>query len=170
MQMHAGNEMLVLFKDIQILGEPKKGEDKKGPTTPKKIEPEKDGSLILHAKHCSITGQSLAYMPEWQALGFWRDTDTAQWTVNVPKAGAYNVTMEWSVDDRNAGNPFVLTARNTRLEGKIASTKRWDIYRLEPIGQIDLEAGEQVITLKANGQFKSALMDLRELRLAPRAR
>jgi hypothetical protein len=39
MQMHAGNEMLVLFKDIQILGEPKKGEDKKGPTTPKKIEP-----------------------------------------------------------------------------------------------------------------------------------
>src|SRR5687768_16467726 len=65
MQMHAGNEMLVMFKDIQILGEPKKGEDKKGPTTPRRIEREKDGSLILHARHCTITGQSLAYMPEW---------------------------------------------------------------------------------------------------------
>src|SRR5687768_8598739 len=43
MQMHAGNEMLVMFKDIEIRGEPKKGPDKKGPTSPKKIEAAKDG-------------------------------------------------------------------------------------------------------------------------------
>lgn len=170
MQMHAGNEMLVMFKDIEIQGEPKKGDDKKGPTTPKRIEAEKDGSLILHARHCTIAGKNLAYMPEWQALGFWRDTDTAEWEVNVPKSGVYDVTMEWSVDDRNANNPFALVAGASKLEGKVPTTKRWDVYRLDPIGQIKLEAGLQKITFRPNGQFKSALMDLRELRLTPRNR
>ena len=62
MQMHAGNEMLVMFKDIEILGEPKKGPDKKGPTSPQKIQPAKDGSLVLPAKHSRITGKAPMWM------------------------------------------------------------------------------------------------------------
>ena len=169
MQMHAGNEMLVMFKDIEILGEPKKGEDKKGPITPRKIEAAKDGSLVLPAGHARLTGQSLAYMPEWQALGFWRDRDQAAWDVEVPRAGKYDVVMEWSVDDRNAGNPFVLEAAGgQRLEGKVPSTGRWDVFRRVTIGDIRLEAGPQTLAFKPNGQFATALMDLRELRLTPR--
>ena len=168
MQMHAGNEMLVMFKDIEILGEPKKGEDKKGPTEPKRIEAGKDGLLVLPAKHARVTGQSLAYMPEWQAFGFWRAGDHAEWEVDVPRAGTYEVVMEWSVDDRNAGNPFVLEAGSQRLEGNVPTTGRWDVYRRLKIGDIRLEAGPQTLAFKPNGQFKTALMDLRELRLTPR--
>ena len=168
MQMHAGNEMLVMFKDVEILGEPKKGEDKKGPTSPQKVQPAKDGSLVLPARHCRITGTNLAFMPEWEALGFWRDSDHVEWEVEVAKAGTYDVVMEWSVDEKNAGNPFAVEAGQRRLEGKVASSKRWDVYRREKIGEIQLEAGVQKITLKPAGSFKTALMDLRELRLTPR--
>ena len=62
------------------------------------------------------------------------------------------------------------TASDARLEVKVDPIRRWDIYRLDPIGQITLQAGQQKIALKANGQFKSALMDLRELRLTPAKR
>lgn len=168
MQMHAGNEMLVMFKDIEMQGEPKKGPDLKGPTTPQKITASDNGTLVLPAKHSKLTGASLAYMPEWQALGFWRQQEQAAWEVDVAKAGTYDVTMEWSVDDKNAGNPFVLEAGSERLEGKAPSTGKWNVLRRENIGQIKLSAGVQTIAFKANGEFKTALMDLRELRLTPR--
>jgi hypothetical protein len=167
MQMHAGNEMLVMFKDIEILGSPKKGPDLKGPTTPRKVQQNPDGSLILHTRDSRLTGSSLAYMPEWQALGFWRDQDHAEWDVEVARAGTYDVVWEWSVDDNNAGNPFVVEAGAHRLEGKVGSTKRWDVYRRAGIGRLQLDAGPQKIAVKANGRFKTALMDLRDLRLTP---
>jgi hypothetical protein len=166
MQMHAGNEMLVMFKDIEIQAVPI-GPDKKGPTTPQTVKAAANGALVLPVRHCRITGQNLAYMPEWDALGFWRDTDHAAWDVEVAKAGAYDVVMEWSVDEKNAGNPFVVEAGANRLEAKVPSTKRWDTFRRETVGQIRLEAGAQTMALKPNGQFKTALMDLRDLRLIP---
>jgi hypothetical protein len=167
-QMHAGNEVLVYFKDIEIQGEPKKGEDKKGPTSPQKVQAEKNNSLVLPARHCKITGKSLAFMPEWDALGFWRATDQVEWDVDVARAGTYDVAMEWSVDDKNAGNPFVIEAGSHRLEAKVPSTGRWNVYRIVRLGQIQLDAGPQKVTLKPAGDFKTALMDLRELRLTPR--
>lgn len=168
MQMHAGNDMLVYFKDIEIKEEPReKGEDKKGPTSPQKVTLSKDGALILNARYAKLTGKSLAFMPDWDALGFWRQNESAEWDVEVPKAGTYDVTMEWSVNDKNAGNPFAVESGSNRLEAKTQSSERWDTYRIEKIGQIQLEAGEQKVTLKANGQFSNSLMDMRELRLTP---
>ena len=167
MQMHAGNAMLVYFKDIEIKAVPRAGEDKKGPTSPRKIQQDQDGGIVLPVRHATLTGKSLAYMPEWDALGFWRQNESAQWDVDVTKGGTYDVTMEWSINDQNAGNPFSFEAGDKRLEGKVPSTGRWDVYRIERIGQIELQPGTQKVTFKANGEFKNALMDLRELRLSP---
>jgi hypothetical protein len=167
MQMHSGNEMLVYFKDIEIKAVPREGEDKRGPTSPQKISPAKDGTIVLGAKHCKIAGPSLAYMPEWDALGFWREKDSAAWEVEVPKAGTYDVSMEWSVDDKNAGKAFVLESGAHKLEAKVDSTGRWDVYRIKKLGQIELDAGTQTLTLRGAGPFQHALMDLRELRLTP---
>jgi hypothetical protein len=167
MQMHSGNEMLVHFKDIEIKAVPRAGgEDKKGPTSPQTVQPS-GGAIVLPAKHAKLTGSALAYMPEWEALGFWKDTDQAEWEVEVPKAGTYDVAMEWSVAEDSSGNPFVLEAGPSKLEGKIESTKRWDTFRIKQVGQIELAAGRQKVTLKPNGKFQHALMDLRELRLTP---
>jgi hypothetical protein len=168
MQMHAGNEVLVYFKDIEIEGEPKKGPDKKAPTSPRKIQPGANNLIALPVRHATITGKSLAYMPEWGALGFWRATDHVEWEVDVARAGTYDVAMEWSVDDKNAGNPFVIESGAHRLGANVPSTGRWDVYRITKVGQLQLDAGAQTISLKPGGDFKTALMDLRELRLTPR--
>jgi hypothetical protein len=167
MQMHSGNEMLVYFKDIEIKYVPRTGEDKKGPTSPQVVK--QDGNaIVLPVRHATLTGKSLAYMPEWDALGFWRAGEAAEWEVDVAKPGTYQVSMEWSVNDQNAGNPFVIEAGANKLEGKVESTKRWDVYRIKQVGTITIDSpGVQKIRIKAGEGFKNALMDLRDLRLTP---
>ena len=149
MQMHSGNEMLVYFKDIEIKHVPRTGEDKKGPTSPQKVQQSQDGTLVLPVRHATLTGKSLAYMPEWDALGFWRAGEGAEWDVEVTRPGTYDVAMEWSVDEKNAGNPFVIEAGSQRLDGKVESTKRWDVYRIKQVGTITLDAGTQKVRIKA---------------------
>ena len=166
MQMHSGNEMLVHFKDIEIKHVPRTGEDKKGPTSPQPVKQE-EATIVLPVRHATLSGKSLAYMPEWDALGFWRAGESATWDVEVTKPGTYDVSMEWSVNDQNAGAPFVVEAGPHRLEGKVESTKRWDIYRIKQIGTIQLDAGPQKIAIGAGEGFKHSVMDLRELRLTP---
>jgi hypothetical protein len=168
MQMHAGNEMRVMFKDIEIRAVSKSGPDKTEPSTPEKIQPNAAGQIVLSARASRIDGNKLAYMPEWDAHGFWRDTDQVSWSLEQVKAGTYDVFMEWSVDPAQAGNPFVIEAGKHRLESRVDSSGAWDVYQIKKIGQIELEGGVQTIVLKPNGSFKTALMDLRELRLVPK--
>ena len=170
MQMHAGNEMLVMFKDIEICAVPPTKPDVTGPTSPATIEVGAKRVLALTAAASRITGENLAYMPEWQAHGFWRAGEYADWEVNVPAAGPYDVFMEWSVADKSAGNPMAVIAGESRLERTVQSTGAWDVYRIKNIGQIELDEGKQTITLMAGDGFDGALMDLRELRLVPAKR
>jgi hypothetical protein len=168
MQMHAGNEVEVYFKDIEIKAPKREGADKTEKTSPKKIESaaERGAELIvLPGRNAKIVGEKLKYMPEWDALGFWDAGNDAVWEVEVKQAGNYDVMMEWSVDDQNAGKEFVLEAGGEKFQAKVESSKRWDTYRIEVIGKLKLDAGTQKITMHPVGDFKGALMDLRELRL-----
>lgn len=177
MQMHAGNEMLVMFKDIEVLWPPNAGPDQKAATKPEVVRAAANGALRLSAKACRTVGPKLGYMPEWDALGWWpgwgdargwwTDQDRAEWDMEVARAGAYDVYLEWSVAEKSAGNPYVLEVGGQRLEGKVESTAGWDAYRREKIGQIQLQAGPQTLVFRPGGQFKTALLDLRELRLVP---
>jgi hypothetical protein len=166
-QMHAGNEMLVMFKDIEILAPPKAGPDQKAATKPEVVRAATNGSLRLSAKACRTVGPKLGYMPEWDALGWWTDQDRAEWDLDVARVGAYDVYLEWSAAEKSAGNPYVLEVGGQRLEGKVESTGSRDAYRREKIGQIQLQAGSQTLVFRPGGEFKTALLDLRELRLVP---
>ena len=89
------------------MGEPKKGEDKKGPTSPKKITQGKDGvdraaRRALHAhRHEPGVHARVGRAGLLAATG-----DHAEWDVEVAKAGMYDVTMEWSVDQRTPATPL----------------------------------------------------------------
>lgn len=49
-------------------------------------------------------------MPEWKAFGWFTTKDQAIWTVNVARARKYDVYLDWSISDREAGKSFELTA------------------------------------------------------------
>jgi hypothetical protein len=107
------------------------------------------------------------YMTEWAAFGWFTDKDRVEWEVDVAKAGAYDVWMEWSVSDRDAGNPYLFQVGDQSLTGTVEKTGGWDTYRKAKIGRVQLKAGSQRAVFKPNGQFKTALLDLRQIHLVP---
>jgi len=158
LQMHAGCVMHVEFKDIEIC------EDEPQP----KLEPVRaaeDGSICLGAPAGRGVGPKVKLMPEWKAFGWWTDADQAEWLVEVPEAGAYDVFLEWSVADDSAGNPYVFEIGGQTVAGEVETTGSWETYKEAKIGRVTLEAGTHFAAFKPAGKFKGALLDLREVRL-----
>jgi putative membrane-bound dehydrogenase-like protein len=134
---------------------------------PEIVKPDADGMIRLRATACEIYGKTLAFEANYKNLGFWGSADDhAVWTAAIPKAGRYDVWLDWACDPANAGNSFLIEAGSAKLTGKIESTGSWDTYRQEKVGTIQLEAGQQKIVIRATGPLKGYLMDLRGLRLA----
>jgi neutral ceramidase len=134
--------------------------------SPKVVMPGTDNMLRLEAATARAIGPEIKYMPEWKAFGWFTEADKVEWDVNVKEKGKYDVYLEWSVSDAEAGKPFVLEAAKKKLNGKIGKTGSWFTYRNEKIGSIQLQSGNQKIVFKpVSDSPKGALLDLRSISL-----
>ena len=126
------------------------------------------GVLHLWAENARAVGPEIKYMPEWKAFGWFTEADRVEWDVRVPRPGKYDVYLEWSVSDAEAGKPFILEAGNRKLRGTVGKTGSWYTYNTEKIGRIQLGAGTQKVVFRPGSESKKgALMDLRVLKLVP---
>lgn len=101
-------------------------------------------------------------------LGYWSSAeDRAVWTVAVPKAGRYEVWLDYACDNSAAGNTFVIQSGDAKLTGKVAGTGTWDVYKSVQAGTLALGAGERSVTMRSEGMIRGALIDLRMIRLVP---
>jgi putative membrane-bound dehydrogenase-like protein len=136
---------------------------------PAVIRPEKDGTLKLLASNCEIYGSTLLFEKQYGNLGYWSSADDyAVWTIEVPKAGAYTVWLDWACAKDAAGNAFVLQAPAGRLLGKVKGTGSWDKYQQASVGEITLSAGQQQLILRPEGKIKGAMIDLKAIKLVPK--
>jgi hypothetical protein len=90
--------------------------------------------------------------------------------MNVTEPGRYNVTIDYACDDASAGNTFQIELGSQRLTGQVASTGNWDSYRRVKVGELDLTAGQHRLTFRSQGSIRGALIDLRDVKLAPAGR
>ncbi len=135
---------------------------------PQVLQPNPDGSVRLPAVACEIYGTSLVFESKYNNLGFWgNENDHAVWTINLPKGGKFDVTLDYACNPDTAGNAFVITVGEKKLIGRAESTGSWDTYKQTKIGSITLKEGEQKIVLRSNRAIRGYLMDLRGLRLTP---
>ena len=169
LQLHGDNDMHVEFKNIVILDAGRIIPKRFIGVTPASVKPGPDGVLSLHAAAGHGIGPKIMYMAEWGAFGWFTDQDRVEWPVELAKAGRYDVWLEWSVADSHAGNPFLFQVGDAQLTGTVDKSGSWETYRKVKIGQMELKAGAQLAVFRANGAFKTALMDLREIRLTPAA-
>lgn len=122
--------------------------------------------ISLTAENGKPIGPDIKYMKEWKAFGWFTAKDRVEWEADVEKAGEYDVFMEWSVDDKEAGKKFLLETKNDQLIGEVGKTGSWETYKSDKIGTVKLEKGNQKIIFRSNEDFKEgALLDLRQLRL-----
>lgn len=135
---------------------------------PKKVKPERNGNLRLKASVGRAIGPDIKFMPEWKAFGWFTAKDHVEWEVKVTKKGEYDVYLEWSVSDKEAGKPFVFETKDKDLRGRVSKTGSWETFKTEKIGRIHLTRGLQKMKFKPDSEFeKGALLDLREIKLVP---
>lgn len=125
---------------------------------------EQNGELVLNAQRGWGIGPEIKYMSEWQAFGWFGGQDQVEWDTEIDQTGRYEVVLEWSVSDEEAGKEFVLETSDSQLRGKAEKTGSWEIFRTVRVGYLQLEKGYHRIILKPATAFKTgALMDLKKV-------
>lgn len=135
------------------------------PTT---VSPLSNGNVVLHAITAKATGTEIAYMPEWQAFGWFRADGVVEWKARIKKGGRYQVFLEWSVSDEEAGKEFLFESKRGTIKGVVEKSGSWETYKKTLIGELSLSKGRQTFRFKPAIDFGSgALLDLRSIELVP---
>jgi putative membrane-bound dehydrogenase-like protein len=136
------------------------------PTT---IKADKEGIFRLFPATAAVFGKTLVIEEKYGNLGFWSSPDDhAVWTIDVPKAGKYAVWVYYACANDSAGNTLTLEAGKERLTYKVVGTGTWDDYRGQNLGDVQLSAGKQEITIRAEGVIRGVLGDVKKVELSPR--
>ncbi|MBL8891618.1 MAG: VCBS repeat-containing protein [Planctomycetaceae bacterium] len=127
-----------------------------------------DGSIRLLATNARIYGPTLVFEQPYRNLGFWGSAeDRAVWSIRVPKAGRYEITLDYACANEAAGNRFVIQVAGQSVGGVVPGTGSWDEYSWHDVGFVQLEEGEHELTFRSEGPFEGFLLDLRSVILAP---
>jgi putative membrane-bound dehydrogenase-like protein len=127
-----------------------------------------DGALLLPATKAEIYGSNVILEEKYHNLGFWRSQDDhAVWWIDVPRAGKYDVELDYACDGAATGNRFLLQAGVNQLTGPVPSTGSWDTYKQARVGAIDLATGKQRVVFRSADRIHTYLIDLRSVRLVP---
>jgi putative membrane-bound dehydrogenase-like protein len=158
-------DMADLLAYLGGLGSPPKSFAGNNPATVKAVK----GEYALLATSAAIYGGEIAFEGKpFDNVGMWHGKDDhVAWTVEVEKAGEYDVWLDWACADAVAGNAYVVEGGQAALRGKVKATGGWDKYRQEKIGTVTLEAGTRRLTFRPDGDLRGALLDLRGIYLTP---
>ncbi|WP_395740185.1 c-type cytochrome [Prosthecobacter sp.] len=133
------------------------------------IQADADGVLLLPASAAKTYGQKLAYRAALNVLAPWRiDTDVAEWLIQVPADGEYEVLVTLAADDASAGDAYVIEAENASAKGVVQSTGGYESFKEQPAGKLKLKAGAQSLLMRPEGALKQELADVRAVRLVRR--
>ncbi len=136
--------------------------------SPQMVSQLSDGRMLLHASTGKASGTEIAYMPEWKAFGWFRSDGKVEWEAIVDRSGRYSVYLEWSVSDEEAGKGFILQTGKQTIKGKVERSGSWETFKKIYIGNLKLKKGSHHFIFKPETDFgKGALLDLREIELAP---
>lgn len=128
-----------------------------------------DRLVSIHANDGKGVGPKIKLMPEWNAFGYFTSADHIEWdNITVPETATYDVFLEWSISDKDAGRPYVLQIGKTTLEGIVQKSGGWEDFKTIKIGTLKLKKGTYKGSFKPKGSFPGGLMDFREIRLVPR--
>ena len=156
--------MADLLEYVSRLGPPPKKFDGNSP----RVIVSEGGNLELPVSASRIYGSTVVFEPRYENLGFWQsEDDRAEWTIQVPETGTYEVIMNYACDNGTAGNAFALSLGARQIKGEVVGTGTWDDYREARLGQVQLQKGSQRVVFRSFGPVDNCLIDLRSLAIRP---
>jgi putative membrane-bound dehydrogenase-like protein len=131
-----------------------------------------ESPIRLPASAAEVFGPSLTFERELGNLGYWEsEQDHAAWTFRVNKPATFTMSLEWACADESAGNELLLRVGGSTFVHVVAGTGAgtWANYRTIFVTEISLPAGTHRLDVRPAGRVRSALLDLRAVRLTPRS-
>jgi arylsulfatase A len=128
------------------------------------------GDIRLHARDARVHGNNLRYEPQpnKNVLGYWTDAgDWAEWDFEVPAAGSYEIEVQQGCGNGSAGADVDVAIGGHTIRFTVQETGHFQHMILRMIGQVELPAGKQTLTVKPVTKPGAAVMDLRRVVLRP---
>jgi putative membrane-bound dehydrogenase-like protein len=133
--------------------------------------PDKQGVIALLAEKAEIYGGEIAFesTSPYRNIGYWHGVDDfVGWQIQLTGPGLFDVYLDYSCAPESAGNGFRIEGGEPSLQGIVQSTGDWSTYRRIRVGTIELNAGQNYLSVKCDGtKQRPALLDLREVQLVP---
>jgi putative membrane-bound dehydrogenase-like protein len=127
-----------------------------------------DNRLAFRAQAAEIYGDQIAFEGDFKNIGMWHGPDDrVEWRLTLPKAGTFDVYLDYACDAHSAGNELLLEGAESPVRWKVASTGAWSEYKTTKVGTVKLPAGEGRIIVRPAGPLRGALLDLRMVTLVP---
>ena len=136
---------------------------------PPRVTPAR-GDIRLPARTARTHGSKLRYEPEpWKnTLGYWVEVgDWAEWDLNVPAAGRYELEILQGCGTGNGGSEVEVAVAGQALRFTVRETGHFQHFIPLAIGEVTLPAGPATLTLRPQRKARDAVMDVRRVVLRP---
>jgi len=151
-------------KDVNGKGEKPKLDNK--PSTQ-----DADGSVLLHSKTASVHGVKLQYEPQVNknTLGFWvNEKDWASWEFVVTVPGKFKIEVLQGCGAGQGGSDVFVNVGDKKFPFVVEDTGGFQMFKPRIIGEVEIpKAGKYSLEIRVVKKAKSAVMDVRQIRLIP---
>ncbi|MDB5290372.1 MAG: atsA 46 [Phycisphaerales bacterium] len=94
--------------------------------------------------------EMMAGHPVTSYIGGWQDpADSAEWTVELPKAGEYEIDLTYAFPKPAQSGDFVVKVADQSLPFRPEQTRGPQGFRMSTVGRMTLPAGKWTLTLRA---------------------
>lgn len=157
----AGPDVVV----VEVVGKPRPAGD------PVVAEPGEDGSITLAAHNAVCHGRLLRYEPQphKNTVGYWADeADWCEWSFKAAKPGAFKVLLLQGCGKGQGGSSIKISVGGQTLDATVEDTGHFQNFIERPVGTLKIDAaGTFSFQIRAAKKAKGAVMDVRQVRLAP---
>ncbi|HZK81624.1 MAG TPA: hypothetical protein VFC46_11165 [Humisphaera sp.] len=101
--------------------------------------------------------------------GFSKPGDYAEWTVELPKAGEYEIDMTYASPTWDSNGHFVLSLGGKEIASKTQSTRYDTNFRVVTVGKLSLPAGKTTLTVRPTERSANErlVMNVRSVSIIP---
>jgi alpha-L-fucosidase len=138
------------------------------------LEPAANGILTATAESCEIAAppEQLVYTDSAQGhifLSNWiRAIDVPTWKIRLPYDGRYKVEAVYAAGPSSAGVLYTVTVKGRTMgivKGIVEATKDEKTFQVFPVGEMELEAGPQLLLVQPENKHGQVAMKLEAVTL-----
>jgi lysophospholipase L1-like esterase len=137
------------------------------------IQADVDGEIVLDARLGRPTGEKLQFepLPHKLTVGYWvNPADFVEWSFQVAHAGDYELHLLQGCGTGQGGSDIAIDVASQSLPYTVVETGHFQNFRWHPVGVVNgLSVGPQTLKIRCVHKAKAAVMDVRQVRLVPKA-